>query len=265
MEQNLQLQAKPVPKSVQMKQYIAIGLFILMCCYSVITPIFGNIIPYDIMESIAPNIEIWKTYYIFNHFLCFLVYVIIWGILLTITSNKATKIAVILYIVSAVLELIFISLGLLHNGLWNVGLIATGIAYFYVFSTIIRANNLSNSDKAWLSIYLISMVRYIASLGRDKLIFDLADDRLGGDLFEYIPYMMESIWGVIFSIIVCVASIRLVKCGAFSGNYDSTPTPKEVYSPLNKHFAALLITLVVVYGMWSILYSNIQTIENILN
>ncbi|MBQ1253639.1 MAG: hypothetical protein IIY05_04785 [Alistipes sp.] len=264
MEQNLQLQAKPVPKSVQIKQYIAIGLFILICCYSVITPIFGNIIPYDIMESIAPNIEIWKTYNIFNHFLYFLVYVIIWGILLTITSNKATKIAVILYIVSAVLELIFISLGLLHNGLWNVGLIATGIAYFYVFSTIIRANNLSNSDKAWLSIYLISMVMSIASLGRDILILNLADDTMG-DLFEYIPGRMASIWGVIFSIIVCVASIRLVKCGAFSGNYDSTPTPKEVYSPLNKHFAALLITLVVVYGMWSILYSNIQTIENILN
>ena len=62
---------------------------------------------------------------------------------------------------------------------------------------------------------------------------------------------------------MAVAEFRVAKCAAFAGDYDPKPASKGTYSPINKYFAAVTITIPIVLGLLWIVYNNLEFIESI--
>lgn len=184
-----------------------------------------------------------------------------WAILATIASNKATRIAALLSIVLSIAYCIRTMFQIPFTWV-NVTtiIIPMNLIWLYIYSLIIRANDIDSKDKAWVSLLVILLILNIS--------YDLSHV-IGISMnlnFEHVwAYNLFLLFpsNSTFNIIAAIAGYRLAKCSAFSGNYNPTPTPKEAYSPVNKHFAALLITISIVSGLSAILYSCVDSIESI--
>ena len=72
-----------------------------------------------------------------------------------------------------------------------------------------------------------------------------------------------SIWNLAFYCLLLVAEFRVAKCAAFEGNYTSEAAPKGTYSPLNKYFAAALISITFVIGLLWVVYNNLEFLDSI--
>lgn len=250
MEQNLQSQTIPIPKSVKVKQNIAAWIFVLGNIYCLFLYIFKYVRFLDGMLFCA-----------IEDAFVYLMHIIGWCFLLSIVANKATKIASITMLATNCLSIAIYCLALfIGNFPGHLCFIAIYVLDIYALSTIIRANNISRNDKTWVSLLIISEIITMISSIHNVIIYIYTIDWSYNYLVSISKY-----WTIIISILWLIGGYRLAKCAAFSGNYNTTPTPRKIYSPLNKYFAAILITAVVMCGLWCILYGNIEAIESILN
>ncbi len=274
MEQSLQVNADSIPKSVRIKQNIAAWLFVITNIYWLFTILVGNIfyyiIPSDIIEYFLPNNNTFHVYSILQSAIIGILNIICWIILLSIVSNKATKVATILGISLLLINIVFRIIELFNTDITIFFSILIQLLWIYVYSTIIQANNIEKCDKTWISIMIIN--RIIAfSLLFNRIIFFAKIDNLEnyqGDLFAFNFQYGNSLllfWSFIFQILILIAEYRFARCIAFAGSYDPTPAPSKLYSPINKYFTAVLISATIASVLWTILYSNIESLESILN
>ena len=242
MEQNLQLQVEPIPKSIRVRQDIAAWLFVLSNAYMII----AAFIP------MAPFV---------NNAITSIICITGWSILTTIASNKATRVAALLSILFSIATCI--------RGMFQIPftwvtttmlIIPMNLIWIYIYSLIIQANDIDNKDKVWISLLVVFQIMNTTSdlnfmIGQSM---NLDSSHVWAwNLFLVLPFH------IIFGGINIIAGYRLAKCSAFSGNYNPSHQPKEIYSPVNKYFAALLITTSILCGLWVILYSCIDFIESI--
>ncbi|MBR3608927.1 MAG: hypothetical protein IKL50_03465 [Bacteroidales bacterium] len=137
----------------------------------------------------------------------------------------------------------------------------------YAYSILLKGNNSINiEDRAWIGFLIISKIGVLIIINLFFNVLLLYTNIVDYELFR--PYNFGNsigwmLWNIVYYILVMAAEFRMAKCAAFTGNYNSEPASKEIYSPINKYFAATLISAIVVLGLLYVIYNNILSIENI--
>lgn len=195
---------------------------------------------------------------------------IAWILLYTTASNKATRTASIIIIT---LSLISIAKNRVLNSNpseYYITIIVVSILQslitIYAYSILLKGNNSINiEDRAWIGFLIISNIGVlIINLFFNVLLLytNIVDYELFRP-YNFINSIGWMLWNIVYYILVMAAEFRMAKCAAFTGNYNSEPASKEIYSPINKYFAATLISAIVVLGLLYVIYNNILSIENI--
>lgn len=242
-------QTLPTPLSVKTRQNIAAWLFVLTGVLN-LTLLFFQ---YNFLIGLFIGI----------------VNTIAWILLYTTASNKATRTASIIIIA---LSLISIAKTIVLNSNpseYYITIIVVSILQslitIYAYSILLKSNNSINiEDRAWIGFLIISYIGVlIINLFFDVLLYtNIVDYELFRpyNFFNSIGWML---WNIVYYILAMAAEFRMAKCVAFTGNYNSEPASKEIYSPINKYFAATLISAIVVLGLLYVIYNNTLSIENI--
>lgn len=246
-------QTLPTPLSVKTRQNIAAWLLVLTSVLN-LTLLFFK---YNFLIGLFIGI----------------VNTIAWILLYTTASNKATRTASIIIIT---LSLISIAKTIVLNSNpseYHITIIVVSILQslitIYAYSILLKGNNSINiEDRAWIGFLIISNIGVLII----NLFFNffnvllLYTNIVYYELFR--PYIFINsigwmLWNIVYYILAMAAEFRMAKCVAFTSNYNSEPASKEIYSPINKYFAATLISAIVVLGLLYLIYNNILYIENI--
>lgn len=197
---------------------------------------------------------------------------IAWILLYTTASNKATRTASIIIIT---LSLISIAKTIVFNSNpseYHITIIVVSILQslitIYAYSILLKGNNSINiEDRAWIGFLIISnigvLIIYLFFNFNVLLLYTNIVDYELFRPYNFINSIGWMLWNIVYYILVMAAEFRMAKCVAFTGNYNSEPASKEIYSPINKYFAATLISAIVVLGLLYVIYNNILSIENI--
>lgn len=247
MEQTLQLNDNPVQESVKIRQNIAASFLVL-------TDICGLIL------LIAPlcgiNFTSTSESAIQHSSIINLLFLIAWGILCSTASNKASRTASIIIIVFTLINLIPSKISPLTFAIFT---ITKQLSSIYAYSLIIRSSNsISNRDKSWINVIIVFAI--------GSLFYTLSSLFFKNIEIQYSianPSSGFILWNIAYYIFAAIAEYRMAKCAVFTGNNYSEPTPKGTYLPLNKYLAATLISISTVLILMFLVYSNVDTIENI--
>lgn len=243
-------QTLPIPNSVKIRQNIAAWLLVLTDIFSIVMTIF-------MMFGVNINTTVYQP----------AVYLLAWVLLCSTASNKATRIASILILAST---LIYVVLWLFATpeliDILYVYLRIKPLISIYAYSIILRGNsNLNANDRSWIGFLIVCgiglFVIYLFSVGYQIVLVDYDIEFQRHYLFSI--GLGWRLWSIIYYILVLIAEFRLAKSLAFAGNYVSGPAPKGTYSPFNRYFVATFITLLVVLGALYLIYTNLESIENI--
>lgn len=243
------------PKSVKIRQNIAAGLFVLTDIYWLIQMIFSF------------NLH-------FGNLIVQAIFLVGWGLLCSTASNKASRIASIIIIVFASINALLSFLEASNLLIYTSGIILSiyifqilkPLTTIYAYSILLKSNsNIDDTDKTWASyIILVSIGVFTISLYNAG--FGLMFPQRDYDFiiqYNFSTSIGWSLWNIAYCILMAVAEFRVAKCAAFAGNYSPEPAPKGTYSPINKYFAAVIITLPIVLGLLWVVYSNLESIESI--
>ena len=241
MEQTLS-----TPKSVKIRQNISAGLLVLTDIYWLIRLIFTP------SQQVATLCDL----------IVGVIFLAAWGLLCSTASNKASRVASIIIIVFSfryalhidILQYIYILL------------FFKPLTTIYAYSILLRGNsNITATDKTWIgyiilgSIGVFAISMYYAGFG---LMFPQRDYDFIRQ-YNFSTTIGWNLWNIAYYILMTVAEFRVAKCAAFAGNYSSEPASKGTYSPINKYFAAVIITVSIVLGLLWVVYSNLESIESI--
>lgn len=250
---------QPINRSVRTRQIIATVIFSIVSIYNLYRMIFGPIAIY-----FAPSNTLLNTLLNVEYIIKEVVYLVPFILLFTIASNKATKIASVLFIVGSIVSGLSNALFALNMMIpmwcYNCTLILSGVIFLYGFSLMMQANSdISREHKGWLHYLLIyntmtTLVLYNQIYG---LFFEYPN-------LKFTNLIGSMIWIMVMMILALISYCKFAQCAAFSGNYDPTPAPAKTYLPFNKYFAAWVVTVIIVCGLWCLLYSNSEIIENVL-
>ena len=243
-------QTLPTPLSVKTRQNIAAWLLVLTGVLN-LTLLFFQ---YNFLIGLFINI----------------VNTIAWILLYTTASNKATRTASIIIITLSLISIVKNRVLNSNPSEYYITIIIVSILQslitIYAYSILLKGNNSINiEDRAWIGFLIISNIGVlIINLFFNVLL--LFTNIVDYELFR--PYNFGNsigwmLWNIVYYILVMAAEFRMAKCAAFTGNYNSEPVSKEIYSPINKYFAATLISAIVVLGLLYVIYNNILSIENI--
>lgn len=243
-------QTLPIPNSVKIRQNIAAWLLVLTDIFSIVITIF-------IMFGVNINTSVYQP----------AVYILAWVLLCSTASNKATRIASILILASTLIYVVpwlFATPELID--ILYVYLMIKPLISIYAYSIILRGNrNLNASDRSWIGFLIVFgiglFVTQLFSVGYRIVLVDYDIEFQRHYLFS--NGLGWHLWIIIYCILVLIAEFRLAKSLAFAGNYVSGPAPKGTYSPFNRYFVATFITLLVVLGALYLIYTNLESIENI--
>ncbi len=256
MEQTL-----PTRKSVKIRQNIAAGLLVLTDIYWLIRVIF----PFPQQADILCNLIVQA------------IFLSAWGLLCTVASNKASRISSIIIIVFAFVYALLSFLGAnIEAGNPSEYIDILGYIYIYqifkplttiyAYSILLKGNNnLTATDKTWASYIILTSIGvfamglYFAGLG---FMFPQRDYYFIRQ-YNFSTSLGWNFWNIAYCILMAVAEFRVAKCVAFAGNYNPEPAPKGTYSPINKYFAAVIVTVPIVLGLLWVVYSNLELIESI--
>lgn len=245
-------------KSVRIKRNIAAWLLVLTNVYWLVTIITGNlfmeIIPYETMQSMLSGTDVYLGYYLLQSVIIGVICFIAWCFLINIASNKVTRIISIVAAFLITINVVQFAINYFSPDAFSNG-ISLGVSFgvpllwIYCYATLIRSNNISNTDKNWIAFLIVLRIVNIL----------LGVHRTYGIPYDY-NFQCNNIalaaWDVCVRILILVAEYRLVKCAAFTGNYNPESVDIKIYSPLNKYFAATAITVVIIGGLWYILYRS---------
>lgn len=243
-------QTLPTPLSVKTRQNIAAWLLVLTGILN-LTQLFFQ---YNFLMGLFIGI----------------VNTIAWILLYTTASNKATRTASIIIITLSLISIVKNRVLNSNPSEYYITIIIVSILQslitIYAYSILLKGNNSINiEDRAWIGFLIISNIGVlIINLFFNVLL--LFTNIVDYELFR--PYNFSNsigwmLWNIVYYILVMAAEFRMAKCAAFTGNYNSEPASKEIYSPINKYFAATLISAIVVLGLLYVIYNNILSIENI--
>ncbi len=243
-------QTLPIPNSVKIRQNIAAWLLVLTDIFSIVITIF-------IMFGVNINTSVYQP----------AVYLLAWVLLCSTASNKATRIASILILASTLIYVVpwlFATPELID--ILYVYLMIKPLISIYAYSIILRGNsNLNANDRSWIGFLIVFgiglFVTQLFSVGYRIVLVDYDIEFQRHYLFS--NGLGWHLWIIIYCILVLIAEFRLAKSLAFAGNYVSGPAPKGTYSPFNRYFVATFITLLVVLGALYLIYTNLESIENI--
>ncbi len=243
-------QTLPIPNSVKIRQNIAAWLLVLTDLFSIVITIF-------IMFGVNINTSVYQP----------AVYILAWVLLCSTASNKATRIASILILASTLIYVVpwlFATPELID--ILYVYLMIKPLISIYAYSIILRGNsNLNANDRSWIGFLIVFgiglFVTQLFSVGYRIVLVDYDIEFQRHYLFS--NGLGWHLWIIIYCILVLIAEFRLAKSLAFAGNYVSGPAPKGTYSPFNRYFVATFITLLVVLGALYLIYTNLESIENI--
>lgn len=246
-------QTLPIPNSVKIRQNIAAWLLVLTDIFSIVITIF-------MMFGVNINTLVYQP----------AVYLLAWVLLCSTASNKATRIASILILASTLIYVVLSLFATLESidMILYVYLMIKPLISIYAYSIILRGNsNLNANDRSWIGFLIVCGIGlFVIQLFHVGYLIVLVDYD-----FEFQMHHLFSIdlgwrlWSIIYYILVLIAEFRLAKSLAFAGNYVSGPAPKGTYSPFNRYFVATFITLLVVLGALYLIYTNLESIENIFN
>ena len=246
MEQTL-----PTQKSVKIRQNIAAGLLVLTDIYWLTRTIFT----FSQETAIICNLTIGA------------IYLAALGLLCTVASNRASRIASIIIIVFT-----FVNLSLSFIEASNPSIyiyifqIVKPLTTIYAYSILLKGNsNIAATDKTWVG-YIIPAL--IGALAVNLYYVGFGYMFPQRDFHFIVQYNFTSsigwlFWNIAYYCLMAVAEFRVAKCAAFAGDYDPKPASKGTYSPINKYFAAVTITIPIVLGLLWIVYNNLEFIESI--
>ena len=238
-------QSNQLPVSVKIRQNIAAVLLVLTDVYWILNTL-GTLTGRLIGGTASTYVTILSCVFIIN--------LIAWVLLLTVSANKPTRIACITILLLALGSAFLPALIMTNTALtitWNSLYLLLKV---YAFAIILKANtNLASEDQTWIKLLLVvSIPNFIVSLANV--------------LFPELPFTVcitWFIWCIIYYILVGIAEFRVAKCAAFTGRTDAEDMVENVYSPLNKYFAAVFITVPIILGLLYIISSNVNSIENL--
>lgn len=250
MEQTLS-----TPKSVKIRQNIAAGLLVLTDIYWLIRILFS------LSQQVGTLCDL----------IVGVIFLVAWGLLCSTASNKASRIASIIIIV---FTFTYTSLNLVSNPLEYMDILEyiymllffKPLATIYAYSILLRGNsNITATDKTWVGYIILASIGVFA-ISLYYMEFGLIFPERDYDFIRQYNFSTSigwSLWNIAYYILMAVAEFRVAKCAAFAGNYSPEPAPKGTYSPINKYFAAVIITLPIVLGLLWVVYSNLESIESI--
>lgn len=250
MEQTLS-----TPKSVKIRQNIAAGLLVLTDIYWLIRILFS------LSQQVGTLCDL----------IVGVIFLVAWGLLCSTASNKASRIASIIIIV---FTFTYTSLNLVSNPLEYMDILEyiyillffKPLATIYAYSILLRGNsNITATDKTWVGYIILASIGVFA-ISLYYVEFGLIFPERDYDFIRQYDFSTSigwSLWNIAYYILMAVAEFRVAKCAVFAGNYSSEPAPKGTYSPINKYFAAVIITLPIVLGLLWVVYSNLESIESI--
>ncbi len=253
MEQTLQNNVATVAKSVKIRQNIAAGLLVLTDIYWM----------YRIIFPVAPEIDA----------LCNLIvgvtFIAAWTLLCTTASNKATRVAssiiITFSLIATVLNLTITGNPALYTYIYIFQIIKL-LSSIYAYSILLKGNsNISTNDRSWLGFLILASIGYVIINLCFMGFSYIFPERDYDFMRQYAFYISISwaIWNLVFYCLLLVAEFRVAKCAAFEGNYSSEAAPKGTYSPLNKYFAAALISIPIVIGLLWVVYNNLEFLDSI--
>lgn len=250
MEQTLS-----TPKSVKIRQNIAAGLLVLTDIYWLIRILFS------LSQQVGTLCDL----------IVGVIFLVAWGLLCSTASNKASRIASIIIIV---FTFTYTSLNLVSNPLEYMDILEyiymllffKPLATIYAYSILLRGNsNITATDKTWVGYIILASIGVFA-ISLFYMEFGLIFPERDYDFIRQYNFSTSIgwiLWNIAYYILMAVAEFRVAKCAAFAGNYSPEPAPKGTYSPINKYFAAVIITLPIVLGLLWVVYSNLESIESI--
>jgi hypothetical protein len=250
MEQTLS-----TPKSVKIRQNIAAGLLVLTDIYWLIRILFS------LSQQVGTLCDL----------IVGVIFLVAWGLLCSTASNKASRIASIIIIV---FTFTYTSLNLVSNPLEYMDILEyiymllffKPLATIYAYSILLRGNsNITATDKTWVGYIILASIGVFA-ISLYYVEFGLIFPERDYDFIRQYDFSTSigwRLWNIAYYILMAVAEFRVAKCAVFAGNYSPEPAPKGTYSPINKYFAAVIITLPIVLGLLWVVYSNLESIESI--
>ena len=254
MEQTLS-----TPKSVKIRQNISAGMLVLTDIYWLIRLIFTP------SQQVATLCDV----------IVGVIFHVAWGLLCSTASNKASRVASIIIIVFGFIYALHnFSLLVLSNPIEYIDILQyvyillffKPLTTIYAYSILLRGNsNITATDKTWIgyiilgSIGVFAISLYYTGFG---LMFPQRDYDFISQ-YNFSTTIGWNIWNIAYYILMTVAEFRVAKCAAFAGNYSSEPATKGTYSPINKYFAAVIITVSIVLALLWVVYSNLESIESI--
>ena len=246
MEQTLQLNGEPTPKSVKIRQNIAAGLLVFTDIYWLISLVLMRGGVY--LGTLFPENEIIG-----------LICIIAWGLLCSTASNKAARIASVIILICIFSKFI---VGLLTGDyivLYTYGIVRS-LSMIYAYSLIINSGSgISQSDRSWLGVLIVLSISYALVY----LFWIILGKYINAPQYNFTASVGWVIWQIANYILLACAEFRVAKCAAFKGNYNPEPAPKGTYLPFNKYFAAAFIAIPITLGLLWIVYSNIDSIESL--
>lgn len=243
MEQNL-----PIPQSVKIRQNIAAVMLVL-------TDIFGIIVLVGL--PITPLITT----------IIGIVGATAWGLLYSTASNKATRVAsitiIVFTLITALINLLVANTPPIAIYVFHIIKPLTSI---YAYSTLLKGNdNINAIDKTWINYIIVALIGTFA-INLYNFGFGYMFPQRDYDFIRQYNFSVSFIWQlwcIAYYIFMAIAEFRMAKCAAFNGNYTTESAPKGTYSPINKYFAALIIAIPITLSLLWVIFSNLESIENI--
>ena len=267
MEKTLQLNVEPIPKSVRAKQTIAAVLFMIPCILGAVfflDTLLQGLLGIEYYNELGQVSLGWRLYILTFHYGPEIISFII---LLTLASNKTTKIATLLFIMTEVI--LYFGVGIVGLGLYFTSFVLFLRAY--AFSLIITNNKevINNQDKAWMYLFCIILVSSLLNLITQSIL-ELNQiswsDFLSWNSYRFSDNFLNIglvVFNLCINILLIISMFYVVRCGAFNGISTNEVQPQANYSPLNKYMLGTVIGCVVGAVLLAIIYGNVDAINEL--
>lgn len=242
MEQSLPLSGDAVPRGVRRRQTFAAILWIVLPAIL----LSGGILLWFLIFN-RLDLAVLSRINLISILLCESGGILL---LLPIVSNRATKVALTTGCCWNILYAIYVGVSILVN-LWDqfafilVGL-ANCLAWSYCFSLILRNNRMDERFVSWVTLLIVAQIASFIPRVGDLFV------QYGVGSLIITPSSLYSLFSLILNVLLIIALFKLVRSGAFSGDFDDAPAQEGAYSPLNKYMVGLFVTIVVVLAaLWA--------------
>ncbi len=183
-----------------------------------------------------------------NHFLtsiAALCLLIGWGILISVASNRPTRIAMSLlggWIVLADTLLFAEWMSWVPSGCTAYAGYLDGFLFAYGYSTILKSNRLSLGNKTWIGLLIVLMACYSVVSFYSFWSGDIDSTEVFGNLSDVIFWCIQRVFQI-------VCYWKFTHCEAFAGRYEDARMPNRVYNPLNRYVVGFSVSVAIVCGL----------------